>query len=224
MIGKLIVIEGLDGSGKATQTALLCRKLNECGKKYRKLSFPNYDSPSSALVKMYLGGEFSHSAGDVNAYAAASFYSVDRCASFLKDWKNDYDNGMLFIADRYSTSNVIYQMSKQSRDEWDSFIEWLDDFEYGKLQVPKPDLVIYLDMSVDVSQKLLSARYSGDESKKDIHESNVEFLRQCSISANFAAKKLGWNVVRCDDGIAPLKAEDISESIFNIVKKELGIL
>lgn len=223
MRGKLIVIEGLDGSGKATQTALLCDKLKNVGRTFRKLSFPNYDSPSSALVKMYLGGEFSQSAGDVNAYAASSFYAVDRCAGFLKDWKKDYDSGMLFIADRYATSNIIYQTSKQPLSEWDTFIEWLEDFEYNKLQVPKPDLVIYLDMSVEVSQKLLSKRYSGDESKKDIHESNLEFLGHCREAALYAAKKLGWNVIRCDDGTVPLGVDDISDDVVALVKKETDI-
>ena len=217
MRGKLIVIEGLDGSGKATQTARLCKYIDEKKIEYTKLSFPNYDSPSSALVKMYLGGEFSDTPGGVNSYAAAAFYAVDRCAGFLKDWKNDYDNGRLFIADRYTTSNAIYQTSKLPESEWDNFLDWIEDFEYNKLGVPKADRVVYLDMSIEVSQKLMSLRYDGDESKKDIHESNVEFLRQCRESALYAAEKLGWNVVRCDDGEKPRSIEDISRDILNFV-------
>ncbi len=217
MSGKLIVIEGLDGSGKATQTEcvfdyLINKKIN-C----RRISFPNYDSPSSALVKMYLGGEFSDSPGDVNAYAASAFYAVDRCAGFLKDWKADYDNGCLLLADRYATSNAIYQMGKLDEAERDSFLDWTEDFEYRKLGVPKPDLVIYLDMSVEVSQKLMSKRYHGDESKKDIHECNVEFLRECRSSAMYAAKRLGWVVVKCDDGVTPRSIDDISRDIQKII-------
>lgn len=217
MQGKLIVIEGLDGSGKATQTNRLFEYIKNKNINCRRLSFPNYESPSSALVKMYLGGEFSDTPGGVNAYAASSFYAVDRCAGFLKDWKSDYENGSVFVCDRYSTSNAIYQLSKLPENEWDIFLDWIKDFEYNKLGVPKPDKVIYLDMSVDVSQKLLSRRYHGDESKKDIHESNVEFLKQCRKSAVYAAKKLGWIVVSCDDGTNPRGIEEISGDILKIV-------
>lgn len=221
MGGKLIVIEGLDGSGKATQTARIFEYINEKGVDSRRLSFPDYDSPSSALVKMYLGGEFSDSPGGVNAYAASAFYAVDRCAGFLKDWKNDYDKGKIFVADRYATSNAIYQMGKLPDSEWNIFLDWIEDFEYNKLGVPKPDKVIYLDMSVEVSQKLLAKRYHGDESMKDIHESNVEFLRECRRSAVYAAEKLGWIVVSCDDGEKPRSIDDISRDIQKIVEEIL---
>ncbi|MDE7390677.1 MAG: thymidylate kinase, partial [Lachnospiraceae bacterium] len=205
--GKLIVIEGLDGSGKATQCGLLCNILLKNGCDLRKLSFPNYESPSSALVKMYLSGELSKTPSGVNAYAASSFYAVDRYADYLKNWKEDYENGKFFIADRYSTSNAIYQMSKLSENEWSSFLDWIEDYEYNKLGIPMPDKVIYLDMSVKVSQKLLSVRYNGDESKKDIHESNVRFLSECRVSALYAAEHCGWNVIRCDDGENPRSAD-----------------
>lgn len=221
MRGKLIVIEGLDGSGKATQTALLCERLKNEGKTYTKLSFPDYDSPSSALVKMYLGGEFSDNPSGVNAYAASTFYAVDRCAGFLKNWKKDYDNGGLFVADRYATSNAIYQTSKLQKNEWNTFLDWIEDFEYTKLCVPKPDMVIYLDMAVEVSQKLLSARYNGDETKKDIHESNVEFLKQCRESALYAADRLGWRIVRCNDGDKPRSIESIAGDIFKLAEEIL---
>ena len=221
MSGKLIVIEGLDGSGKATQTASIFEYIKEKGVDCRRLSFPNYDSPSSALVKMYLSGELSDSPGGVNAYAASAFYAVDRCAGFLKDWKDDYHSGKIFLADRYATSNAIYQLSKLPESEWDVFLGWIEDFEYNKLGVPKPDKVIYLDMSVDVSQKLLSKRYNGDESKKDIHESNVEFLKECRKSAVYAAEKLGWAVVSCDDGENPRSIDEISRDIQKIVEEIL---
>lgn len=213
MSGKLIVIEGLDGSGKATQTALLMERLEKSGLAPVKLSFPDYDNPSSSLVKMYLSGEFSDAPGGVNAYAASSFYAVDRCASYLKYWKKDYDAGKLFVVDRYATSNIIYQMSKLPLEEWDKFIAWVEDYEYVKLGIPKPDKVIYLDMSIEVSQKLLSLRYNGDESKKDIHESNLKFLRECRKSALYAAERLDWCVVHCCDGNTPKAPEEIADRI-----------
>lgn len=213
MSGKLIVIEGLDGSGKATQSSLLCDNLRERGIDTVKLSFPDYSSPSSSLVKMYLGGELSDTPGGVNAYAASSFYAVDRCASFLKYWKADYDKGKLFVVDRYTTSNAIYQMSKLPKCEWDTFLDWIEDYEYNKLCIPKPNTVIYLDMPIEVSQRLLSLRYNGDETKKDIHESNVKFLADCRESALYAAKKWDWQVIACSEGGLPRTLESISDDV-----------
>ena len=197
MKSKIIVIEGLDGSGKATQTALLAQKLSDRGVKVRRLEYPDYDSPSSSLVKMYLSGEFGSKPEDVNAYAASAFYAVDRAAGFLGDWKNDYQSGTLFLCDRYCTSNIIYQMAKVSDSERDVFIEWQADFEYDKLGLPRPDAVIYLDVSPDVSQKLMEKRYGGDQSKKDLHESNLSFLLSCRKSALYAAEKCGWRIIDC---------------------------
>ena len=197
MKSKIIVIEGLDGSGKATQTALLAQKLSDRGVKVRRLEYPDYDSPSSSLVKMYLSGEFGSKPEDVNAYAASAFYAVDRAAGFLGDWKKDYQSGTLFLCDRYCTSNIIYQMAKVSDSERDAFIEWQADFEYDKLGLPRPDAVIYLDVSPDVSQKLMEKRYGGDQSKKDLHESNLSFLLSCRKSALYAAEKCGWRIIDC---------------------------
>lgn len=220
MVGKVIVIEGLDGSGKGTQTPLLCDYLERLGKKVRKLSFPCYDSNSSALVKMYLGGELGGSADDVGAFAASSFYAVDRYASYVSDWKKDYLSGTVLVADRYATSNIIYQMSKLgSEAEKDSFINWSEDYEYIKLGIPRPDLVIYLDMPVEISQRLMSGRYKGDELKKDIHEKDVAFLNQCRSSAMYAAEKCGWKIIKCFDGEKPLSVEQIHQMIINKVKE-----
>ena len=174
--GKLIVMEGLDGSGKATQTGLLCQYLESRGRRVRHIEFPDYREPSSALVKMYLNKEFGSNPGDVNAYAASSFYAVDRYASFLRFWRKDYLSGATIVADRYTTSNAVYQMEKTPREDWNKYLAWLQDYEYGKLQLPRPDLVLFLDMPTEISQRLLSGRYAGDERKKDLHESNVEFF------------------------------------------------
>lgn len=218
MAGKFIVIEGLDGSGKATQTEILKKAFASKGKKVKKLTFPDYDNPSSALVKMYLDREFGENPDDVNAYAAAAFYTVDRIASYLKFWKEDYENGTVILADRYATSNIIYQMSKLPENQWDSYIDFQENFEYDKIKVPKPDMVIYLDVEPDVSQKLLSGRYSGDESKKDLHEKNVNFLLQCRKSALYAVEKLGWKKISCTENGEMRSVEDISRDILKIIE------
>lgn len=218
---KLIIIEGLDGSGKSTQTALLEKALQKENIEYRKIKLPDYDSPSSTLVKMYLGGEFGKSADSVNAFAASAFYATDRYASYMLDWKRDYLGGKIIIADRYATSNSIYQMEKLPKDKWDEYLEWSEDFEYAKLGIPRPDLVIFLDMPVNVSQKLMTGRYGGNEDKKDVHEANVEFLEKCRKSALYTAKKQGWVVIPCSDGEKPLTIEQIHNKILKTVKEEL---
>ncbi|MBR2714723.1 MAG: deoxynucleoside kinase [Ruminococcus sp.] len=217
MGSKLIVIEGLDGSGKGTQSEILYTTLIERGYKVKKITFPDYDSPTSSLVKMYLGGELGDSPDDVNAYAASAFYAVDRVASFIKSWKKDYDECDYIIADRYVTSNIIYQMTKVEKAERDEYIQWCEDFEYNRLKVPKPDVVIYLDMPPEVSQKLMSNRYNGDESKKDIHEKNMNFLLACRESALYAQNKLNWIHLSCASGDTPKSIEEISGQILDIL-------
>ena len=220
-MSKLIIIEGLDGSGKSTQIALLEKHLEERGVDYKKIKLPDYDSPSSTLVNMYLGGEFGKAADDVNAYAAGAFYAVDRFASFKLKWKKDYDGGTLILADRYATSNSIYQMEKLSEDEWDEYLEWSADFEYNKIGIPKPDLVIYLDVPVEISQRLMTGRYNGDENKKDVHEANVTFLNNCRRSALYTAKKQNWCVINCTENGKLLPIENIHKIICDVVDKEL---
>ena len=163
--GKLIAIEGLDGSGKATQAKLLAGYLAAQGLAVREVSFPDYGSDSSALVKMYLAGQFGQHPDDVNAYAASSFYAVDRYASYKKDWGSFYENGGIVIADRYTTSNAVHQCSKLPPEQWESFLGWLFDFEFHLLGLPAPDEVIYLQVDPAVSQKLMTQRYHGDESR-----------------------------------------------------------
>lgn len=208
----LIVLEGLDGSGKSTQLPLLEAELRRRGP-VRTVSFPNYGSPSSALVKMYLGGEFGDRPGDVNAYAAGAFYAVDRYASFKKDWQADYQNGTAILAGRYATSNLLYQMEKLPEDHWDDYIAWVEDFEYVKLGLPRPDRVIFLDMPVEVSQKLLSKRYEGREDRKDLHERDARFLESCARCARFAAQRLGWKTVLCAEGGEPLSVKEIHRRV-----------
>ena len=214
-------MEGLDGSGKATQTGLLCKALSEQGVKPRRVSFPDYDEPSSALVKMYLNGEFGSNPDDVNAYAASSFYAVDRFASYQRFWKQDYQNGAFIVADRYTTSNIVFQLSKLPKEQWDSFIDWLEDYEYGKLGLPRPDLTIYLSMPLEVSQKLLTGRYHGNESKTDTHGGNGAYLGACHESAVYAAQRLNWKIIRCAQGENPKAVEEIHEEVMQKVTEAM---
>lgn len=221
MKSKIIVIEGLDGSGKATQTKLLAEKLAARGLPVRRLEFPNYDSPSSELVKMYLSGAFGSDPGDVNAYAASAFYAVDRVAGFLADWKRDYARGTVLLSDRYATSNIIYQMTKVPVAERDAYIRWQGDFEYDKLGLPRPDAVIYLDVAPEVSQKLMEKRYGGDNAKKDLHESNLQFLLDCRESALYAAPRCGWTVIDCCEDGDIKSIERIAAEIEGVVNQIL---
>lgn len=220
MNGKLIVIEGLDGSGKTTQLNLLVNKLKQKNiKNIKQIKLPDYDSDSSSLVKMYLAGEFGKSPEDVNAYAASAFYAVDRFANYKTKWKADYENGTLIIADRYTTSNAYHQATKLPESEWKDYFKWLRDFEYNKLGIPEPDMVIYLDMPIEISQKMMTSRYNGDEEKKDIHEANVEYLQHCRKAAKAAATQLGWSVIDCADNDMPRSIESIGYEIENLITK-----
>lgn len=217
MKGKLIVIEGLDGSGKATQANKLYEALTAQGKQVRKVSFPDYASDSSAPIRMYLAGEFGKDPNSVNAYAASTFFAVDRYASFKKNWADFYERGGIVIADRYTTSNAVHQCSKLPKEQWDSYLSWLFDFEYRLMGIPAPDRVIYLQVDPTVSQKLMTGRYQGDESKKDIHESNLSYLDRSREAAEYCAEALGWRTVRCvlDGELRPIG--DISREILDIV-------
>ena len=210
----LIVLEGLDGSGKSTQLPLLEEALRQQGP-VRTISFPDYQSPSSALVKMYLGGEFGSSPEAVNPYAAGAFYAVDRYASYKKHWERDYQAGTTILAGRYVTSNLIYQMEKLPESRWEDYIAWTEAFEYDRLGLPRPNQVIYLDMPVEVSQKLLLKRYEGQESKKDLHERDTAFLERCGRCARFAAARLGWKVVPCSDGNSLSSVEEIHQRVLD---------
>ena len=218
-MGKLIVIEGLDGSGKSTQLELLEKNLKIKGVDCKSVSFPNYDNPSSTLVKMYLGGEFGKKPNDVNAFAASVFYTVDRYASFKSDWGNYYNNGGTIVSGRYTTSNAVHQCSKLPENEWEKYLAWLYDFEYNKIGIPKPDKVIFLDMPIEVSQKLLTKRYEGDNSKKDIHESDTEYLSRCRKAAVFTAEYSNWEIIPCSENGEPRTIDAIANDILKSVLK-----
>lgn len=223
MKGKLVVIEGLDGSGKSTQEELLKKKLSDCGVKVNFIKLPNYGDPACEPVKMYLAGRFGDKPEDVNAYAASAFFAVDRYVSFNCYWKDAYLNGEVFLADRYTTSNAYHQLTKTPRAEWDYYLEWLEDFEYNKMRIPKPDAVIYLDMPIEVSQKLMTGRYNGDESKKDIHEKDVAYLKSCREAAEYACSRLGWKRIECSKDGEPLPVDVISAKVFAAVAEIIGV-
>lgn len=222
MKGKLIVIEGLDGSGKSTQLAELKKRLEGAGVSLRQIKLPNYDDPACETVKMYLAGRFGTRPGDVNAFAASSFYAVDRFVSYTCYWKEDYQAGKVILADRYTTSNAYHQLTKLQPAEYDGYLAWLEDFEYAKLGIPAPDAVIYLDMPVEASQKLMTARYHGDESKKDIHEANVDYLNKCRAAADYSCKKLGWHRIICAENGEPRSVESIADEVFAAVNEVLS--
>lgn len=217
-MGQLIVIEGLDGSGKGTQAQRLYETLLAQGRKVRKISFPDYASDSSALIKMYLAGEFGTDPSAVNAYAASSFFAVDRFASFKKDWGKFYEEGGIVISDRYTTSNAVHQCSKLPQEQWDTFLQWLFDFEYRLMGIPAPDKVIYLQVDPAMSQKLMTGRYQGDESKKDIHEKDRAYLDRSRLAAEYCAEKLLWQTVHCVKDGTMRTIEEIGREILERIK------
>ena len=222
MAGKLIVFEGTDGSGKSTQFRALCERLDGMGKEYRKLVFPQYSEPSSALIRMYLGGEFGSSPADVNPYAASAFYAVDRYASLKKVWGEYYDRGGLILTDRYTTSNAVHQAVKCDPEDRPDFLRWLDDFEHDKMGLPRPDLVLYLDMPTEKAVELLRSREAATHTKADIHELDTGYLAACRESALEAARMLGWKRIPCLDEQRNLRSiREIHEEIWALAAKLL---
>ena len=223
MKSKIIVIEGLDGSGKATQTKILCEKFSALGKKVTKLEFPNYESPAAAPVKMYLDGKFGDKPDDVNAYAASTFFAVDRYASYQMKWKKYYEAGDIILADRYTTSNMVHQAVKLTdAAERDAFLDWLWDFEFQKLGLPVPDLVIFLDMDPAVSDRLIAARAKEKAQEKDIHEKDTSYLHRCHAAYEVLAQKYDWQTIRCSACGAPRTIEEIHADVYAAVKQRFG--
>ena len=216
-MGKLIVLEGTDGSGKSTQFQRLTERLSREGRQFQKLVFPQYSEPSSALIRMYLGGEFGAKPSDVNAYAASAFYSVDRYASSKKVWGQWYENGGLVVSDRYTTSNAVHQASKEPPEKQSDFLKWLYDFEYSKLGLPRPDLVVYLDVPTDFTEKMMRSREAATHTHADIHEQDLEYLATCRRTGRAAAEYYGWTVIGCVKNGAMRSIDDIHEEIYRHV-------
>ena len=220
--GKLIVLEGLDGSGKATQAKLLAEHLAGQGLPVKEITFPDYASDSSALVKRYMAGQFGDRPDDVNAYAASSFYAVDRYASYKTGWGQFYEQGGVVIADRYTTSNAVHQCSKLPPEQWEEYLHWLFDYEFRLLGLPAPDRVIYLQVDPAVSQKLMTERYHGDESKKDVHEKDTEYLARSRRAAEFCAAHLGWQTVHCTEDGQMRSIREIQTRVQALAQEILG--
>lgn len=221
-MGKLIVIEGTDSSGKQTQTEILYKALAEQGVKVKKISFPNYDSRACEPVKMYLAGEFGDKASDVNPYPVSSMFAVDRYASYKTDWEKFYKEDGIIVTDRYTTSNMVHQASKiEGKEEKKTYLDWLADLEYQKMGIPKPDLVIFLNMPTEFAVRLMAERKNKitGEAEKDIHERDTEYLRKSYENACEIAQEMGWQEIKCVAGDRIKSIQEISEEIMEKVSK-----
>lgn len=219
--GKLIVLEGIDGSGKSAQYRRLCARMEKDGIEYNHIVFPRYDKESSALIRMYLGGEFGGSPADVNAYAASTFYAVDRYAAYRTDWGSIYEHGGLILSDRYTTSNAVHQGSKLPDEELPDFFEWLSDLEYVKMGLPRPDLVIYLDVDVETSLARMQRRQEKNHTSADIHEKDVRYLERCLRTANMAAEYYGWTRIPYRKDGREREIDEKNADIYRIIREHI---
>lgn len=222
--GVIIVIEGTDSSGKETQTKLLYERISKEYENVKRISFPNYDSPACEPVKMYLAGEFGKDAEEVNPYPISTMFAIDRYASYKMNWGDFYKLGGIIITDRYTTSNMVHQASKLKENEKDRYLNWLDDLEYEKMRIPRPDLVIFLNMPTEHAIKLMENRknkITGNE-KKDIHESNKEYLKKSYDNACEIAKKYSWKEILCVRDNEIKSIEEISNEVYESVKNVIG--
>lgn len=216
--GKLIVLEGIDGSGKSSQYRRLCARMENDGIDYNHIVFPRYDKDSSALIRMYLNGEFGEKPSDVSAYAASTFYAVDRFASYRSDWGKIYENGGIIISDRYTTSNAVHQGSKLDNSQLPEFFDWLADLEYVKMGLPRPDLVIYLDVDIETSLRRMAKRQESTSTTADIHEKDVAYLSRCLEVAGIACEHFGWmRIPYMKDGLER-EVDEKNAQIYEIVK------
>ena len=214
-MGKFIAIDGLDGSGKGTQSEILVNRLKSEGKRVRVLSFPVYESDSSIFVRMYLEGKLGDKPSDTNAYAASMFFAADRYVSYATDWKKDIlDPDTIVVANRYTTANAVHQLSKLPREEWEDFLKWLWDFEFTRLGLPAPDLVLYLELPPRLSLSLVRSRSDSTGQKMDIHERDTAYMDKCYDAALYSCEKLGWKRIQCYNGDVIRTREDIAEEIY----------
>ena len=221
-MGYIIVIEGTDGCGKQTQSKALYQRLERLGLNVKIQSFPNYDSPSAAPVKMYLGGEFG-SDTSMDAYQASALYAVDRLCTYLKDLKSFYESGGIIVMDRYVQSNMLHQACKiGDRDEVDKYLDWLDKLEFGDFKLPRPNRVIFLDVPIEVSTRLMEERgIHKTGTVKDVHEQNADHLRKAYESGKYCANKLGWDIIPCTEGLNMKSIDNISELIWQRVSQDI---
>ena len=219
--GKLVVFEGIDGSGKSAHYRRVCTRLEAEGINYNHIVFPRYDNESSALIRMYLNGDFGNNPNDVNAYAASTFYAVDRFAAYRSDWGKAYNSGEFILSDRYTTSNAVHQGAKLSDDELPALFEWLYDFEYIKLGLPKPDLVIYLDVDLETSLRRMKHRQEKTNTTADIHEKDVKYLQNCLRVADKAADYYNWKRIPFLKNGFEREIDEKHEEIYAAIKSAL---
>ena len=223
ILGKLIVLEGIDGSGKSSQYARICRRLEEDGISYHHIVFPRYNKESSALVRLYLNGNFGSDPDAVNAYTASTFFAVDRFASYRDDWGDEYKKGRLILSDRYTTSNAVHQGSKLPAEQLPEYFSWLSDLEYNRMLLPKPDLVIYLETTLEISVKRMRRRESATGTHADIHEQNISYLEKCLKTAELACDFFGWKRISCLDQYGrERRLGEKNDEIFAEIRKFLG--
>ena len=220
--GKLIVLEGIDGSGKSAQYRRLCQRMENDRIAYNHIVFPRYDKESSALIRLYLGGAFGTHPGDVNAYTASAFYAVDRFASYRDDWGKIYEAGGLILSDRYTTSNAVHQGSKLPDAELPAFFSWLADLEYKKMELPEPDLVIYLDVDLETSKRRMRRREEKTNTHADIHEMDSEYLARCLHTADMACEYYGWTRIPFMKDGAERDVDEKNAEIYDIILHALG--
>ena len=222
--GKLIVFEGTDGSGKATQTALLCAELDRQGIPYKKLEFPRYAEESSALIRLYLSGAFGSRPDDVNAYAASAFFAVDRYASYKQDWGEFYEQGGLVIADRYTTSNAVHQTSKLPEEQRQAYLDWLFHFEFDLMGLPAPTRVLYLDIPTELTEQMMRRREQATDTHADIHEQDEQYLRHCRENARFVMDYCGWTKIDCAGNgmVRPIEEihAEVMEKLSDLLRKD----
>ena len=219
--GKLIVFEGTDGSGRATHSKLLLERLQREGFDCRALTFPRYGKPSAAPLEEYLHGAYGSHPEAVNAYAASTFFAVDRYASYQQDWGKYYESGGILVADRYTTSNAVHQASKLPEGERQAFLKWLFDFEYRLLQLPEPTLVFYLDVPTEITEKMMRCREAQTNTTADIHEQDDGYLRACRRAAQKTAEECAWHCIDCSQNGEMRNAGDIHEEIYRCVRELL---
>lgn len=219
--GKLIVLEGIDGSGKSSQYKRICKRFENDGIAYNHIVFPRYSEDSSALIRMYLSGRFGDKPGDVNPYTASTFFAVDRFASYREDWGKIYDGGGFILSDRYTTSNAVHQGCKLEDNELEEYFAWLSDLEYVKMGLPKPDLVIYLDVDLETSLRRMEKRQNSTNTTADIHEKDVDYLRRCLRTAEKAAEFYGWQRIAFEKDGRERELEEKNDEIYELILSHL---
>jgi len=218
-LGKLIVFEGIDGSGKSTQFDLMCSRLATESRDFVRIRFPRYENPSSALIKMYLDGELGHDPDSVNAYAASSFFAVDRFASYVQDWRGHYESGRLILTDRYTTSNAIHQGAKLPPEQRESFFKWLYEYEFDLIGLPAPDIVIYMDIEANNAALRLTLRQTITGTHGDIHEQDLSYLNQCVVCGKQAMSFYGWHRIACFSSGRERDAEEIHREAYDLLER-----